>query len=264
MQSLAGMTKLRKFWARDTRITDKTLKILGGLRELEDLDIGGTDITEAGVADLARLTGLKKLNVLGADLTDAGLDALAGMKNLESLNLYRTKVSNAGLEAEAISPTSRKWICATLAPPKRAWPAWRAALPHTELIFLDSSVKPPGKAEATVIAGKGDKAVADWVKSIGGRAVMEGGALVEAYVSAAPVTDESLKNFDGSVSDTGVTGALLDQLAGMKQLKTLFLAGAKVTAERVEQFRKARPDCRVVWAPEYKEVKPPEDTRLIG
>jgi len=41
----------------------------------------------------------------------------------------------------------------------------------------------------------------------------------------------------------------------MKQLKLLFLAGAKVTAEGVERFRKARPDCRVVWAPKYKEVK---------
>ena len=50
----------------------------------------------------------------------------------------------------------------------------------------------------------------------------------------------------------------------MKQLKSLFLAGAQVTAERVEQFREARPDCRVVWAPKYKEVTSPEDTRLIG
>src|SRR5207237_6575155 len=62
MQSLAGMTKLRRFWARDTSIGDKTLKVLGSLRELEDLDIGGTEITEAGLAHLAGLTRLKKLN----------------------------------------------------------------------------------------------------------------------------------------------------------------------------------------------------------
>jgi hypothetical protein len=40
MQSLAGMTRLRRFWARDTSIGDKTLNILGSLLELEDLDIG--------------------------------------------------------------------------------------------------------------------------------------------------------------------------------------------------------------------------------
>jgi hypothetical protein len=50
----------------------------------------------------------------------------------------------------------------------------------------------------------------------------------------------------------------------MKQLKALFLAGAKVTPERVKLFRKARPDCRVEWSPKYKEVKSEEDTRLIG
>jgi len=66
------------------------------------------------------------------------------------------------------------------------------------------------------------------------------------------------------VGDTSVTDKLLDQLEGMKQLKALFIAGAKVTPERVERFRKARPDCRVVWSPKYKEVKSEEDTRLIG
>jgi hypothetical protein len=66
------------------------------------------------------------------------------------------------------------------------------------------------------------------------------------------------------VGDTSVTDKLLDQVEGMKQLKALFLAGAKVTPERVERFKKSRPDCRVLWSPKYKEVKSEEDTRLIG
>jgi hypothetical protein len=66
------------------------------------------------------------------------------------------------------------------------------------------------------------------------------------------------------LSDTSVTDKLLDQLVAMKQLKTILVAGAKVTPEGVERFRKARPDCRVVWAPKYKEVTSEEDTRLIG
>jgi hypothetical protein len=66
------------------------------------------------------------------------------------------------------------------------------------------------------------------------------------------------------LTDTSVTDKLLDQLEGMKQLKALFIAGAKVTPERVDKFRKARPDCRLIWSPKYKEVKSEEDTRLIG
>ena len=49
-----------------------------------------------------------------------------------------------------------------------------------------------------------------------------------------------------------------------KSLKLLLVGGTRITPARVEQFRKTRPDCRVVWAPKYKEVKSEEDTRLIG
>jgi hypothetical protein len=48
LASLAGMTKLRKLWARDTRLTNKTLAVIGKLRELEQLDIGGAEITKPG------------------------------------------------------------------------------------------------------------------------------------------------------------------------------------------------------------------------
>jgi chitodextrinase len=61
----------------------------------------------------------------------------------------------------------------------------RAALPHANLIFLDSSVKPAGgKTEARVVKGKGDAAVAGWVKLIGGKAVMDNGALVGTIPTA--------------------------------------------------------------------------------
>ena len=49
----------------------------------------------------------------------------------------------------------------------------------------------------------------------------------------------------------------------MTSLKKLFVGG-RVTPARVERFRKARPDCRVIWTPKYKEVKSEEDTRLTG
>jgi len=65
------------------------------------------------------------------------------------------------------------------------------------------------------------------------------------------------------LSDTGVTDKALDRLEAMTSLKKLFVGG-RVTPARVERFRKARPDCRVIWMPKYKEVKSEEDTRLTG
>ena len=65
--------KLRKFWARDTRLTDKTLAVLR-LTDLEDVDLSGLDIPRGSVASCRRLTRIRKLNILGRS-TDAGLDS---------------------------------------------------------------------------------------------------------------------------------------------------------------------------------------------
>jgi hypothetical protein len=66
------------------------------------------------------------------------------------------------------------------------------------------------------------------------------------------------------LSETRVSDALLDQLQTMKQLKLVMVDGTKATQAGVERFRKARPDCRILWSPKYKEVKSEEDVRLIG
>ena len=66
------------------------------------------------------------------------------------------------------------------------------------------------------------------------------------------------------LGDTGVTDATLDQLQQNKRLKVLAVSGTKVTAEGLDRFRKARPDCRLLWSPKFKDVKSEEDTRLTG
>ena len=66
------------------------------------------------------------------------------------------------------------------------------------------------------------------------------------------------------LSETGVTDAILDEIATLKQLKVLVVAGTKITPAGLERFQKARPDCKVIYTPPYKEVKSEEDTRLIG
>jgi hypothetical protein len=74
-----------------------------------------------------------------------------------------------------------------------------------------------------------------------------------------------LRNLEAlDLSDTRITDALLDQLSTLDQLKLLVVAGTKVTPAGLERFRKARPACKLIYAPAYKEVKSEEDTRLIG
>ncbi len=196
LESIAGMTKLRRFWAKDTRLSDKTLKLLANMPDLEDVDIGGTRITGKGLASLAGLKHIRKLDILGADVDDAALDSLAGMKDLESLNLYRTKVSNAGLEKLKQFTKLREVDLRYTRATEAGVESLRAALPHANLVFLDYSLKPAGGSKGTrIVAGMGDQAVAAWVKSIGGKAVIEHGAVVEVNLNGAPVSDDLLKYF---------------------------------------------------------------------
>lgn len=63
---LARLTKLRSYYAGDTKITDRSLEILAGMPSLEGLEFWHcTGITNAGVAVLAALPHLQKLALDG-------------------------------------------------------------------------------------------------------------------------------------------------------------------------------------------------------
>ena len=61
---IAGLSKLRTYYAGQTRITDRSLEILAGMTSLEKIEIWNCDgVTNAGVARLARLPRLTELAV---------------------------------------------------------------------------------------------------------------------------------------------------------------------------------------------------------
>jgi Leucine-rich repeat (LRR) protein len=184
---------------------------------------------------LRLLPALKRLDVNGSQRTDSGrwglmltdvnVDSLSALTQLEVLNMGGAMVTDAGMKALA---------------------------PLVNLETLDLSrmdITATGLEPLTRLPKL--RRVNLWQS-----------ARIDDKAARYLMQMKNLETLD--LSDTGVTDALLDQLQGMKQLHSLFLAGAKVSAERVERFRKARPDCRVVWTPKYKEVTSPEDTRLIG
>jgi Leucine-rich repeat (LRR) protein len=95
---------------RHTRTTDKGLRHLEGLSQIQNLTLGNDDsrflgpntvpispITDAGLAHLKGLTQLMHLNVSGLPITDSGLDALKDLPQLGSLYLSRTKIKGQGL-----------------------------------------------------------------------------------------------------------------------------------------------------------------------
>lgn len=67
------------------KITDDRLASLGGLPDLEALDLQDASVTSAGLQSLANLKSLKQLNLANTQVTD--LSALAALPRLESLKL---------------------------------------------------------------------------------------------------------------------------------------------------------------------------------
>jgi len=176
MSSLKSMAALSKLYLRGTSITDLGLRNLSGLTNLTELDLADTGITDTGLSSLSALTKLRRLNLQASNVTDAGLDALAGMTGLEELSLYRTKVSNAGLaklaQLKRLHALDLRYSRATSAGVRELV----AGIPDCKVLFQDASNRESRReTEEASVAGKGEQAIAAWLRSIGGKVQMSGG-----------------------------------------------------------------------------------------
>lgn len=64
---LTDLSRLRSYYAGKTRITDRSLEVLGGMQSLEELEFWQTaGITNAGLRSIARLPRLRKVAIDGA------------------------------------------------------------------------------------------------------------------------------------------------------------------------------------------------------
>jgi hypothetical protein len=71
-EHIAGLPKLKKYFASYTKITDRSMEILSRILSLEEISFYGCPaVTNAGVVALARLPRLRKLEVSGPKITSA-------------------------------------------------------------------------------------------------------------------------------------------------------------------------------------------------
>ena len=63
---IEGLSRLKTYYAGHTRITDRSLEILGRMRSLESVELLRTDaVTDTGVRALASLPRLRELSIEG-------------------------------------------------------------------------------------------------------------------------------------------------------------------------------------------------------
>ena len=231
MASLKGKTTLQRVYLRGTSITDAGIQHLSGLTNLVELDLSDVDMTDAGLAHLSGLTKLRRLNLQSANVTDAGVDVLKNMPELEELSLYRTKVSNAGLAKLSGLKNLRSVDLRYSRVTGSGVRELTSKLPKAEFLILESSNPEPKRAmAASAVATRGDVAVAEWLRAIGGKVQMKDGAVTAVSLNGTSITDNEFvvltklpQLTDLSLQHTEISTIGLEQLAAVRSLERLDL-----------------------------------------
>jgi Leucine-rich repeat (LRR) protein len=230
---------------------------------LEELDLSGTRVSDQGIECLRKMAGMRKLNLLGARATDASMDVLAGMKRLETVNLYRTQITNSGAarlqELKELTDVDLRYTRVS----SNGIEALRAALPHSKVQFAGGSTVRAKKAGAEGPADHTEKAIAEWVRAIGGQAEFSGARLRAIDLSSSTISDAQLSHLSGlsglealnleitqigdlglasiknltnlkalGLSQTTVSDVGLAHLGGLTHLESLKLAGTLVEGRK--------------------------------
>jgi hypothetical protein len=90
---------LKKLDLSFTYVTDKGIKKLQALQQLEDLTLDTAEfLTDASMAHLRANRALRRLVVRGVDITDAGMPYVGEMTGLRYLDISYTMLGDVGLE----------------------------------------------------------------------------------------------------------------------------------------------------------------------
>ncbi len=99
LAQLGGLANLEELNLLGTRVTGPGLAHLKDLSKLKSLDLGCTKITDTGLVHAGKLTGLESLSLGSAhEITDAGLSHLQGLTKLKYLYLSFTAIGDDGLK----------------------------------------------------------------------------------------------------------------------------------------------------------------------
>jgi hypothetical protein len=94
---VGGLTELEELDLDFTPVSDEGVVHLAGLRSLRRFSLTRTKITDASCSGaIKRMRELRVLGIPGTAITDEGLAHFAGLSQLEQLWLADTKVSEDG------------------------------------------------------------------------------------------------------------------------------------------------------------------------
>jgi hypothetical protein len=258
---LKGCKDLRELWLWGTRVSDAGLAPLAGCQGLTHLGLWDTQVGDAGLGHLAACKGLTWLAVSRTRVTDAGLAHFGSCKGLTGLGLDGTGVTDAGLASfKGCEGLSTLWLSGTSVTDAGVSP-FKGCTKLADLRLRNTKVTAPKVAELRealpgckiewdggVIEPRAgldpDRTAAGWVLSIGGTVCVDGQeGRIKAAADLPPKPFQlTLVNLEGNKQ---VSDAVLAHLKGCTNLKFLTLRKTRVTAERIEELKRALPKCKI-------------------
>jgi hypothetical protein len=227
---LGKMPKLRQLALQQTKISDKGLEPLKGLKMLESLTLGQErQISDEGLAHVVGLTGLTQLLIPGTALSDNGLGTLKGLVNLRVLDLASTAVTDAGLKH-------------------------LASFPRLESLSLSGTgVTDAGLAQLKGLPGLLHLHLAETGVSDAGLAQLAGLTKLRSLsLDQSKVTNAGLAHLANlaelrvlRLAGTGVTDAGMAQLGKLTQLEQVVLRDTTVSNQGVALLKQALPKVKV-------------------
>jgi hypothetical protein len=204
-------------------ITDIGMSVIKDWKHLKRLDVSGTQVADATLTVLSRLTALESLDVAGSEVTDDGVQELLPLTNLKHLGLGRSQFSEGASEVLGL-------------------------LDNLQSLDLSGP-----RDRRNRRGGSGDRMAQPVVKAVAqlhdlrilrvGHSGADFAALQAWALAIKKLERLGLENC-ARIDDTAVTA-----IEGWRSLKQVDLQGTRVTAARIDQLRKSRPDLKVLSSP---------------
>jgi Leucine-rich repeat (LRR) protein len=203
LQFLAGLQQLETLALCDMKITDEDLQSLPNLPSLELLDLSGTSVTGSGLRHLRDCRSLKRIVLNRTPATDELANYLKGdlAPPVEQLHVHGCRITPAGMAA------------------------LKTALPFTELVESDqswASATPPPPHNAQKIR---------FYRAACG--LLQDTNVAGFYLSGNVVTGVEIH--PDRQRETG--DWVFDYLSQVKGIKSLWLAGCKLSAAAIEPLQ---------------------------
>jgi hypothetical protein len=241
LDSLAGIPTLSRLDLSETRITDHGLRRLKNASAITDLNLRYAElITGEGLSSLKHWTQLKRLDMEGTKVTDNTLQHLSAFTSLESLNLSSVLVTDAGLDALTSLPHLREL---TLGGNKLTDAGLQALrqLPGLTYLDLGGTQREDSGLWSVSLTQPGLDTIAT-LKEL--RRLKLDGTLITARGLATLQVLSNLEELD--LHDCARVGDdVIPVLSAMPGLRSVDLAGTKVTGAGIAQLKKAKPNCLV-------------------